>query len=120
LVIQSKEVFFFFGKDFDVERDRYGRPQKGGGGGGSGIGSSSGGGGGGGGGGGSGGRMRDEPRGKWDPIPSLAPSLSAAVGGTGQKWGNTYGLSPQFLESLWINGPLVTRVFVANVSYVMY
>jgi hypothetical protein len=44
--------------------------------------------------------------------------LSAAVGGSGQKWGNTYGLSPQFLESLWINGPLVTRVFVANVSRV--
>lgn len=44
--------------------------------------------------------------------------MSAAVGSSGQKWGNTYGLSPQFLESLWINGPLVTRVFVANVSYV--
>jgi hypothetical protein len=43
--------------------------------------------------------------------------LSAAVGGSGQKWGNTYGLSPQFLESLWINGPLVARVFVANVSH---
>lgn len=44
--------------------------------------------------------------------------MSAAVGSSGQKWGNTYGLSPQFLESLWINGPLVTRVFVANVSYI--
>lgn len=33
------------------------------------------------------------------------------------KWGNTYGLSPQFLESLWISGQLVTRVFVANLDY---
>ena len=32
------------------------------------------------------------------------------------KWGNTYGLSPQFLESLNINGPLISKVFVANVS----
>ena len=32
------------------------------------------------------------------------------------KWGNTYGLSPQFLESLGINSPLTNRVFVANVS----
>lgn len=32
------------------------------------------------------------------------------------KWGNTYGLSPQFLESLNINSPLINRVFVANVS----
>lgn len=105
-------------EDFDIERDRYGRQQKSGGGGG-GIGNSSGGGGGGGGGsgGGGGGRIRDEPRGKWDPTPSLAPTLSAAVGSSGQKWGNTYGLSPQFLESLWINGPLVTRVFVANLDY---
>lgn len=32
------------------------------------------------------------------------------------KWGYTYGLSPQFLESLNIHQPLTTRVFVANVS----
>lgn len=32
------------------------------------------------------------------------------------KWGNTYGLSPQFLESLHIDAPLTNRVFVANVS----
>lgn len=38
-------------------------------------------------------------------------------GGSGDnKFGNTYGLSTQFLESLGINGPLVTRVFVANVN----
>lgn len=36
--------------------------------------------------------------------------------GGDNKFGNTYGLSTQFLESLGINGPLVTRVFVANVS----
>ncbi|XKL63393.1 hypothetical protein PGB90_005757 [Kerria lacca] len=33
------------------------------------------------------------------------------------KWGNTYGLSPQFLESLNINGPLISKVFVANLDY---
>lgn len=32
------------------------------------------------------------------------------------KWGNTYGLSPQFLESLKIDPPLNNKVFVANVS----
>lgn len=32
-------------------------------------------------------------------------------------FGNTYGLSTQFLESLGINGPLVTKVFVANLDY---
>ncbi|XP_069697264.1 myelin expression factor 2-like [Periplaneta americana] len=94
-------------EDYDVERDRYGRPQKGGGGGGGMMSSNAG-----------GNRIRDEPRSKWDPIPSLASSLNPAVGGGNQnKWGNTYGLSPQFLESLWINGPLVTRVFVANLDY---
>lgn len=32
------------------------------------------------------------------------------------KWNNTYGLSPQFLESLHIDAPLSNKVFVANVS----
>jgi len=32
-------------------------------------------------------------------------------------WGFTYGLSPAFLESLDVKGPLVNRVFVANVGY---
>ncbi|XP_028135169.1 heterogeneous nuclear ribonucleoprotein M [Diabrotica virgifera virgifera] len=32
-------------------------------------------------------------------------------------WGNTYGLSPQFLESLKIDPPLVNRVFIANLEY---
>jgi len=31
------------------------------------------------------------------------------------QWDNTYGLSPQFLESLNIRGPLINRIFVANV-----
>ncbi|KAJ8918908.1 hypothetical protein NQ315_016810 [Exocentrus adspersus] len=33
------------------------------------------------------------------------------------KWGNTYGLSPHFLESLNIDAPLVSKVFVANLEY---
>ncbi|KAL1509902.1 hypothetical protein ABEB36_004569 [Hypothenemus hampei] len=33
------------------------------------------------------------------------------------KWGNTYGLSPQFLESLHIDAPLSNKVFVANLDY---
>lgn len=33
------------------------------------------------------------------------------------KWGNTYGLSPHFLESLNIDAPLVNKVFVANLEY---
>lgn len=32
-------------------------------------------------------------------------------------YGNTFGLSVQFLESLGVNGPLVNRVFVANLDY---
>ncbi|XP_072377131.1 uncharacterized protein [Diabrotica undecimpunctata] len=32
-------------------------------------------------------------------------------------WGNTYGLSPQFLESLKIDPPLVNRIFIANLEY---
>lgn len=34
------------------------------------------------------------------------------------KWGNTYGLSAQFLQSLHVDAPLSNRVFVANVSMV--
>ncbi|XP_042204170.1 heterogeneous nuclear ribonucleoprotein M-like isoform X2 [Homarus americanus] len=33
------------------------------------------------------------------------------------KYGNTYGLSTVFLESLGITGPLVSKVFVANLDY---
>ena len=37
-------------------------------------------------------------------------------GGGDRKLGNTYGLDTRFLKSLGINEPLVTRVFVTNVS----
>ena len=34
------------------------------------------------------------------------------------RFGNqTYGLSPQFLDSLGIDGPLHNRLFVANLAY---
>lgn len=36
--------------------------------------------------------------------------------GSINKYGNTFGLSTVFLESLGITGPLVSKVFVANVS----
>ena len=38
------------------------------------------------------------------------------VGASSQSY-NTYGLSPQFLESLGIRGPLNNRIFVANLDY---
>ncbi|XP_066993804.1 myelin expression factor 2 [Anabrus simplex] len=100
-------------EDFDVERDKYGRPIKGGGGGGGGGGGSSAGGGGN----ADAGRMREALRGKWDPAPSAMASFNRAGNADTQKWGNTYGLSPQFLENLCITGPLMTRVFVANLDY---
>ena len=37
--------------------------------------------------------------------------------GGSQGYGTTFGLSPQFLESLNITGPLHTRIFVANMDY---
>lgn len=37
--------------------------------------------------------------------------------GMANKFGNTYGLSTVFLESLGITGPLVNKVFVANLDY---
>jgi len=33
------------------------------------------------------------------------------------QWSNTYGLSPQFLDSIGITGPLANRIFVANLDY---
>jgi len=33
------------------------------------------------------------------------------------KYGNTFGLNAQFLESLGIEGPIVSRIFVANLDY---
>ncbi len=82
-------------EDFDTERDRFGRIVRGGGGGG----------------GGGGGRDRDRhslDRGR---------DRGSSMGGGGGGYGNTYGLSPQFLESLGIDGPLHTRLFVANLVY---
>ena len=40
-----------------------------------------------------------------------APRACSSMGGAGQGggYGNTYGLSPQFLENLGIDGPLHTR-----------
>jgi hypothetical protein len=39
-------------------------------------------------------------------------------GGGSSRFGNqTYGLSPQFLDSLGIDGPLHNRLFVANLAY---
>ena len=44
--------------------------------------------------------------------------MGGGMGGMGgADMGNTYGLSPQFLASLNIQGPLHTRVFVANMDY---
>jgi RNA recognition motif-containing protein len=40
--------------------------------------------------------------------------------GSPTDWGFTYGLSPAFLESLEVKGPLVNRVFIANVSYFFF
>ncbi|XP_043276803.1 myelin expression factor 2 [Venturia canescens] len=103
-------------EDYDVERDKYGRlassrnndrPRED--------------------------RFRDAPRGSGmgrQNIPALNIGGGNSSGGGGgglgggggggsgdNKFGNTYGLSTQFLESLGINGPLVTRVFVANLDY---
>ncbi|XP_047003200.1 myelin expression factor 2 isoform X2 [Schistocerca americana] len=120
-------------EDFGVDRDKYGRPIKGGGGGGGG-GAAGGVGGGGTAGMGQGAgnlaRGRDDVRAKWDhpapplPLQTAFPALgsqqaanAAAAAAASSKWGNTYGLSPEFLESLWITGPLNTRVFVANLDY---
>ncbi|KAK3920600.1 Myelin expression factor 2 [Frankliniella fusca] len=59
-----------------------------------------------------------------NPNVSLTPPGMGGGGGGGgggsgnnSKYGNTYGLSTSFLESLWINGPLVSKVFVANLDY---
>lgn len=54
----------------------------------------------------------------WDAPQSLMGSLfdRQHSENTENKIGQTWGLSTQFLESLGINRPLVSRVFVANVS----
>lgn len=62
-------------------------------------------------------RSRDDRRGGFDGSSVANRSNSDGIE---NKWGNTYGLSPQFLESLWINTPLCNRVFIANVSFLLF
>lgn len=80
-------------EDFDVERDRQGRPL-----------------------GGRSNSNRDMDRGG-SVVQRMRDAERSLNSSTGNKWGNTYGLSPQFLESLSISSPLVSRVFVANLDY---
>ncbi|KAJ8676858.1 hypothetical protein QAD02_012645, partial [Eretmocerus hayati] len=87
--------------DYDVERDQYGRFASG-----RSIEKSS------------EDRPRDQSRTRQNTLASDASS--AMYGGSSvldSKFGNTYGLSSHFLDSLGINGPLVTRIFVANLDY---
>lgn len=79
-------------QDFDVERDRFGRPVPRGRSGGD--------------------RMMDDRGRDMD-----RDGYGRGGGGGGGGGFNTYGLSPQFLDSLGIVGPLSNRVFVANVSW---
>ncbi len=98
-------------EDFDIDRDRYGRIIRGSGSGrdgrerATGLGAA---------GGGAGrDRERDRER-RRDDRSSMGGG--GGGGGGGGAYGNTYGLSPQFLDSLGVEGPLHTRLFVANVS----
>ncbi|KAF7997319.1 hypothetical protein HCN44_005596 [Aphidius gifuensis] len=85
-------------EDYDVERDKYGRLQNGRDNGNRED------------------RYRDQPRTNQRSLGMSVTNLGL-TDNTGDKFGNTYGLSTQFLESLGINGSLVTRVFVANLDY---
>lgn len=87
---EMKGRFLVVKEDFDVERDRHGRPltRRSGNG---------------------GGRMSSLDR-------DNGGRHSGGGGGMGGGF-NTYGLSPQFLDSLGIVGPLSNRVFVANLDY---
>jgi len=82
-------------EDFDTERDKHGRI----------VGSR----------GGPRGGDRDRDRDSHKDRREMSSSIGRGGGGGG--YGDTYGLSPQFLESLGIDGPLHTRLFVANLSY---
>ncbi|XP_013781101.1 myelin expression factor 2-like [Limulus polyphemus] len=77
-------------EDDDVERDRYGRPLKG-------------------------------TRERTISLNSnFGGGMDVVLGGMGSETSsqfNTYGLSPQFLRSLGIDGPLCNRVFVSNLEY---
>ena len=85
-------------EDFDTERDKYGRISKGG---------SS----------GAGGGRSDRERSDRGSDRRDRRDHSSNMGPPAGGYGNTYGLSPQFLESLGIDGPLHTRLFVANLDY---
>uniref|UniRef100_A0A0A9ZEP9 Myelin expression factor 2 n=1 Tax=Lygus hesperus TaxID=30085 RepID=A0A0A9ZEP9_LYGHE len=91
-------------EDNDVERDKYGRilprNQRGGGGGGNSDNNRN--------------RDNDSRNSNWNELPSL---VSGSNSGSSNKWGNTYGLSTQFLESLNITPPLLPKCFVANLDY---
>ncbi|KAF6210463.1 hypothetical protein GE061_013569 [Apolygus lucorum] len=93
-------------EDNDVERDKYGRilPRSQRGGGGSGGGNSD----------NNRNRDNDSRNSNWNELPSL---VSGGNSGSSGKWGNTYGLSTQFLESLNITPPLLPKCFVANLDY---
>ncbi|GFW83381.1 myelin expression factor 2 [Trichonephila clavipes] len=89
-------------EDFDVDRDKTGKP----------LGRLRGGGGGGSGGGGGGGGMGVNLERERDDYGGLGN-----LGNNSTPQYNTYGLSPQFLDALGITGPLTSRVFVANLDY---
>lgn len=64
---------------------------------------------------------RDDSRGMRDDRRGFEQVSNRSIqDGGDNKWGNTYGLSVQFLESLLISPPLCNRVFVANVSIYKY
>ena len=75
-------------EDFDTDRDQYGRITRGGGGG------------------------RDH-----SDRDRAGRGRMAMGGGGGGNYGQTYGLSPQFLSSLGIDGPIHNRIFIANLAY---
>ncbi|XP_018320026.1 myelin expression factor 2 [Agrilus planipennis] len=62
-------------------------------------------------------RFREDRRGGSGGF-DLPPSQSGrGLPEVENKWGNTFGLSPQFLDSLGITSPIINRVFVANLDY---
>lgn len=77
-------------EDFDVERDKTGRPV-----------------------------ARSGNRSNQDfSIPPGNEGMGGGMGGGGMNSRfDTYGLSPHFLESLGVTGPLTNRIFVANLDY---
>ncbi|KFM56604.1 Myelin expression factor 2, partial [Stegodyphus mimosarum] len=77
-------------EDFDVDRDKTGKP----------LGRSRGGG---------GGINLERERDDYGGLGGLGNNTTPQY--------NTYGLSPQFLDALGITGPLTCRVFVANLDY---